>query len=102
MQIKYLVIFLLLISTVINSEIVAETSEDSSKNLPEPEVTIIKNNEENIEEYRIYGKLYMIKVIPKVGAAYYLVDNDGDGNLETRQNSLEPNILIPMWILFKW
>jgi hypothetical protein len=55
-----------------------------------------------IEEYRAGGVLYMIRVNPARGAPYYLVDTDGDGNLETRFNDLAGGLLIPAWILFRW
>ena len=45
----------------------------------EPQVTIIRRGEDKIEEYRINGRLYMIKVTPRIGLPYYLIDNRGDG-----------------------
>jgi len=68
----------------------------------EPDITIIEGEKETVHEYRINGKIYAIKVIPKSGPAYYLVDNDGDGNLETRRKDLDADILIPSWVLFSW
>ncbi|GAB6041769.1 DUF2782 domain-containing protein [Endothiovibrio diazotrophicus] len=68
----------------------------------EPEVTIREKGEKTITEYRVAGRLYMIKVKPAVGPAYYLSDTDGDGNLETRQSELDPGFMIPKWILFQW
>ncbi|MFZ5595157.1 MAG: DUF2782 domain-containing protein [Pseudomonadota bacterium] len=70
--------------------------------VPEPEVKIIQRAEEKVEEYRIGGVLYTVKVTPKVGPAYYLVDTDGDGNLETRRSDLDPRIAIPGWVIFRW
>lgn len=67
-----------------------------------PEVNILKKKHANIEEFRSNGKVYMIKVKPKKGPAYYLVDADGDGELDTRRNDLQPNFLIPSWVLFSW
>ena len=69
---------------------------------PEPEVRIIRRPQETVEEYRVGGALYMIKVTPKQGAAYYLVDTDGDGNLETQRNALEPRMAIPGWVILRW
>lgn len=69
-------------------------------NTPEPEITIRQEAERTIEEYRINGQLYAIKVIPKVGEPYYLVDSEGDGQLDKRQE--RGRLLIPSWILFKW
>ncbi|MCC6303266.1 MAG: DUF2782 domain-containing protein [Gammaproteobacteria bacterium] len=69
---------------------------------PTPDVTIVQGGDRTIEEYRIHGRLYMIKVIPKKGAPYYLVDTDGDGNLESRRSELSQDLLIPNWTLLEW
>lgn len=68
----------------------------------EPPISIHATPDTTIEEYRINGKLYMIRITPKKGAPYYLVDADGDGELETRSNELAPDFLIPSWVIFKW
>ena len=68
----------------------------------EPEVTISRRGEETIEEYRINGELYMVKVIPAKGVPYYLMDADGDGSLETRRGELDPRLLVPSWSIFRW
>ena len=68
----------------------------------EPEVTIIQSDRGTLQEYRVNGQLYMIKVIPTKGFPYYLVDTDGDGSLETRRNDLDPGFLVPRWVLFSW
>lgn len=68
----------------------------------EPEVTIRPNGQGFVEEYRIKGQLYMVKVTPKRGFPYYLIDTDGDGNLETRRSNFDPDVLIPRWTLFRW
>ncbi len=63
-----------------------------------PEVKIIKQKDQTIEEYRIGGKLYMIKVTPKYGPPYYLVDDRGDGKF-ARQESLDSGFRVPRWII---
>lgn len=68
----------------------------------EPQVTIVQHEKEMVEEYRIHNQLYMIKVTPKKGKPYYLTDSDGDGKLDSRSNELDPKILIPSWVIFKW
>jgi len=68
----------------------------------EPEVTIVDGTEGRIEEYRMSGRLYMIKITPKKGREYYLVDSDGDGHMDSRRNELAPNLLIPSWVLIRW
>lgn len=67
---------------------------------PEPEITIREEADRQVEEYRINGQLYAIKITPKNGPAYYLVDSDGTGKLEERQE--RGKLLIPSWILLKW
>jgi len=70
----------------------------------EPEVVIIQREDKTIEEYRVNGQLYMIKVIPRNAPPYFLLDNDGDGTMESRlgASDLEPDIMIPRWVLFRW
>jgi len=69
---------------------------------PSGQVTIKGDKNEAISEFRINGQLYMIRITPKKGLPYYLVDGDGDGNLETRWNDLAPDLLIPSWVLLRW
>lgn len=66
---------------------------------PEPEITIRQDGEKTIEEYRINGQLYAIKVTPKVGEPYYLVDSEGNGELDRQDRG---RLVIPSWVLFKW
>lgn len=73
-----------------------------TRELMEPQVTITEREGERIEEYRLQGELYMIRVQPDNAPAYYLVDTDGDGHLETRMDELDPKILIPAWVIFSF
>lgn len=68
----------------------------------QPEVKITKRGEDIIYEYRINNQLYMVKIVPRLGYPYYLVDQDGDGSLESRYSNLEPNLLVPRWIIYRW
>lgn len=65
---------------------------------PQPEVRIIKRGEQTIEEYSVNGRVYMIKVTPKYGPPFYLVDRRGDG-IFTRQDSLDSGVRPPMWVI---
>ncbi len=67
----------------------------------EPEITIIQHDDRMIEEYRMNGQLYMIKVTPVVGVPYYFIDTDGDGSLESQQHELSGH-LVPNWVLYRW
>lgn len=64
----------------------------------EPQVTITKRGEDRVEEYRINGRLYMVKVTPPHGTPYYLVDDKGDGRLR-RQEPLDSGLRVPMWVI---
>jgi len=64
---------------------------------PEPEVTITTKGTEIHEEYRLNGRLYMIKVIPKKGKPYYLIDQEGSGQF--RRSDFESRISIPTWVI---
>ncbi len=66
----------------------------------EPEVTIVPHGTEIHEEYRLNGRLYMIKVIPAKGPPYYLIDEEGTGQF--RRSDFEPRIKIPRWVLKRW
>jgi len=70
----------------------------------EPDVTIIRRGDETIEEYRVNNRLYKVKVKPVIGPAYYLMDTDGDGNMDLRRNaeSGEQSMRINQWMLFSW
>jgi hypothetical protein len=68
----------------------------------QPEVKITKRGEDIIYEYRINNQLYMVKVVPRIGYPYYLVDQDGNGSLESRYSNLEPNLVVPRWIIYRW
>ena len=67
----------------------------------EPQVNIIKAEKETREEFRINGKLYMVKVTPAIGKPYYLVDRQGDGNF-IESDTIGPMTKPPMWILHSW
>ena len=62
-----------------------------------PSITIKPSGKGRVEEYRAAnGRVYMIKVIPKVGKPYYLIDQKGEGFF-TRRDSLEGGLQPPMW-----
>ncbi len=67
----------------------------------EPQVTIIKNDKETREEFRVNGKLYMIKVTPTVGKPYYLIDRQGDGKF-IEADLGNPVVKPPMWVIKSW
>ncbi len=67
----------------------------------EPEVSIIRRGEDTVEEYRIRGRLYMVKVTPPHGQPYYLIDQQGDGVM-VRHHDAVPTLSVPMWVIRSW
>lgn len=66
-----------------------------------PDVTIRETPTETIYEYRVKGQVYMVKVEPIVGPAYYMLDTDGDGVLDVQEQRV-PDLSVPQWLLFSW
>lgn len=85
--------------------VMAEQADDAPPPLDqamEPEVVISPREDGRVKEYRVNGQLYMIEIIPTKGAPYYLIDMDGDGIMESRQNQLESGLVPPRWPLLRW
>ncbi|HXX83886.1 MAG TPA: DUF2782 domain-containing protein [Casimicrobiaceae bacterium] len=66
----------------------------------EPQVTIVRRERETIEEYRVSGRLIMVKVTPRNGRPYYLVE--GPNGAFVRRDSLDTGLRVPMWLLFSF
>ena len=63
-----------------------------------PKITRTKRGAEKAEEFRIGGKLYMIKISPKHGTPYYLVDDKGNGSF-ARTDKADAAKQVPPWVL---
>lgn len=69
----------------------------------EPTVTIREDEGRQIEEYRMNGQVYMVKITPKGGIPYYYVDSDGDGKLELDVDQQALNPVQPVhWKILEW
>jgi hypothetical protein len=100
---------LLLAGLLASGIAVAETPSDRPPEMPPvpegaavedeaPAITIKPTGEGMVEEYRIRGKLYMLKVTPRVGRPYFLVDPTGDGHFVHR-DFLDSGFRPPMWVI---
>lgn len=67
----------------------------------EPQITIRKDGDRVVSEYRVRGKLYMMRVTPAHGMPYVLIDNRGDGQF-SRQDSLDSGVRVPQWVLLEF
>ncbi len=66
----------------------------------EPQVTVKKRGEDKVEEFRIAGKLYMIRVTPPHGAPYLLIDHEGNGEFGPAQTPSNGRMIsVPMWVI---
>ncbi len=60
-----------------------------------------KKGEDTVEEYRVNGQLYMIKVTPPHGVPYYLYDDVGNGDF-TRRDAQDAGVRVPKWVIKRW
>jgi hypothetical protein len=67
----------------------------------EPQVTIIRRENETREEVRVGGELRFIRVTPLHGRPYYLVP-DQNGLQFIRRDSLDTSLKVPMWMILSW
>ncbi len=70
----------------------------AQESLEGPDVTISSNEKETVYEYRQNGVLRIIRVVPAIGAPYYLVPADPSkgGDLE------RSNTLLPSWVILRF
>lgn len=111
-------LLLIMILTVLSLSVSAQTRPQNLEPVPdipppapptlplapgqEPEVRIIQRERDKVEEYRIGGQLYMIKVTPPGGIPYFLVDHFGDGNFARTTSTLDIGLRVPMWVIRSW
>lgn len=67
----------------------------------EPEITITEGKDETVEEYRVNGQLYMIKIIPKIGKPYFLLNRNRASEPPHRGN-MESGVSVPMWEIYRF
>ena len=64
-----------------------------------PEVTTRTEGDQTVQEYRHKGKLYMVRVTPRHGRPYVLVDQRGDGQFTRQDNPLDTGLRVPQWVI---
>lgn len=80
-------------------ELQIEPLETEDPLLEEPLVIIRKRGEDKVEEYRIDGRIQVIKVTPRIGFPYYLYDDTGDASYIS-DGVLDDGVRPPMWSIF--
>ena len=67
-----------------------------------PQVTIRQEGDSKVEEFRTRGgRVYAIRVTPKIGKPYVLVDPDGKGSM-TNAGDINGGVRAPQWTLFEF
>ena len=67
----------------------------------QPEVRIRQEDDRTVEEYVSNGRVYMVRITPTAGPAYYMIDTTGDGLLDLRHDRLDP-VKPVYWKLIEW
>lgn len=75
----------------------APTADDPN----EPTVTIRQEGENKIEEFKSKGRVYAIRVTPKIGKPYLLVDPDGKGTM-IRAGEIGGDVRAPQWTILEF
>ena len=89
---------LLLATLLLSGPLMVQAADDAPS--ADPDVTIRKDGDKTIQEYRQNGFLYAIKITPKHGKPYFLVRADGTDDNFIRSD--QPDMLIPAWKIFEW
>jgi hypothetical protein len=75
--------------------------DDPNVDLADAQVAVrTEKNGDVIEEYRVAGQLKMVKVVPARGPTYYLIDENGDGRLDSSKG--EGPVSPVYWKLYGW
>lgn len=73
-----------------------------TKEEPTPDVTTRTEGDNQIQEYRVKGKLYMMRVTPRHGHPYILRDDQGTGTFTRQDNPLDSGVRVPQWVLMEF
>lgn len=72
--------------------------------MPElPVITVRKEGNDTVEEYRRNGKIFMVRIMPKDGPAHYYVDRTGNGRLDRDPLDNTPGPISPVYFkIYDW
>ena len=93
---KWLLCALLILPLAAQARV--EPREGEEPILPEPSITIVedKDHDATLQIHQVNGQIYGIRVIPKRGVPYNLVDINGQGQFT--RNAAD-RILVPEWVI---
>ena len=123
MSMKFKLVFILLMGFSFNSLCIAEENaaesqidakqneqeeeqkkpdQDETDPLSGAEVTITKSKDRVIETYKVNGRIVQVKITPKSGYPYYLIDTDGDGTFDMRSSEAWKSTSVNTWKIYQW
>lgn len=77
----------------------ADINDEGAVNHADTTTIRYQEGDNTIEEQRVKGFLYSVKVIPKEGKPYYLINANGN-NTTLKNGGAQQKI--PSWTLFSW
>lgn len=85
---------LLLLALSVSFPSQAESRDQRSVQIRGPDILIVEDKEKRVYEYSQNGILRAIKVVPKIGPAYYLIPSRSARNKDPLQEDM---LLLPEW-----
>jgi len=67
-----------------------------------PSVTITEHENRVVETFSVNNNVYMVKITPAAGPSYYLVDEDGSGDMAMSRGFSGIEQRVPQWVLLSW
>ena len=65
-------------------------------------IRILQAGTTTVKEYQQQGKTYKVEIAPKNTPAYILSDQDGNGNLNSSDTSIDHDLVLPEWTIGNW
>jgi len=84
---------------VSNEALASEFYLPSREEISQGDVEIIAGEDKTVYEYRVKGRLLLIKIVPNKGLSYYMIPTDGGAHYQDLDHSKS---LYPSWILYEW
>lgn len=80
-------------------EPVPEAAPGAPQSADEPVITIRRQDGAELKEYRVRGQLVAVKVTPRIGKPYWLINRNGEMQ---RFDGPSPNLTVPSWLILEW
>ena len=66
------------------------------------EIRVLQAGTTTVKEFHQQGKTYKVEIDPKNTPAYILSDQDGNGNLNSSDTSIDNDLVVPQWTIGNW